>query len=174
MNMNQVIMTSKIPLSSEDIERMLDGKTRIMSYRQLMKKKNLKQVLEPFGSAVILYETKDAFGHWVALIKRGDTVEFFDPYGYKPDDQRKFIPAAYKKQHYPEKHLVKLLLDSGYKIRYNHFELQDRNKHDMSTCGRWVVLRILLKDLDEHQFKQIMTSKKMKPDYKATIATMSL
>ncbi len=171
---NEIILASKIPLSSDDIERMLKGKTRIISYKQLMKKNNINQVIEPFGSAVILYEIKDNFGHWICLIKRGDIIEQFDPYGYKPDNQRKFIPKAYKQMYYPDKHLVKLLLNSGYKIRYNHFELQDRNNHNMSTCGRWCVLRIIFKDLDEYEFKKLFTGKSLKPDLLATYATMLL
>ena len=172
---NEIIMASKIPLSSEDIERMLDGKTRILSYKQLMKKNNINEVLKPFDSCVILYETKDNFGHWVCLLKRGDTVEWFDSYGFKPDDERKFIPEAYKKMHYPEKYLVKLLLDSGYKIRYSEFKLQDGNDESVATCGRFVVLRILFKGLDEYQFNDLMKSRGgLNSDLKATVATMLL
>lgn len=171
---NEIIMASKIPLSSEDIEKLLDGKTRIMSYKQLMKHKNINEVLEPFGSVVILLESRDNFGHWLCLIKRGDTIEFFDPYGIKPDNQRAFIPAAYKKQHYPEKYLVKLLLNSRYKIRYSEFKLQDINDSEISTCGRWCCMRIIFKDLDEYQFKKLFTGKSLKPDLLVTYATMLL
>lgn len=171
---NEIILASKIPLSSDDIERMLKGKTRIISYKQLMKKNNINEVLEPFGSCVILYETKDAFGHWICLLKRGNIIEQFDSYGYIPDNQRKFIPEAYKKMHYPEKYLVKLLLDSGYKIRYSEFKLQDANDENVASCGRWVVMRILFKDLDEYQFKNLFTGKSLKPDLLVTYATMLL
>lgn len=171
--MKEVTKLSKIPLSSDDISKMLNGKTRIINYKQFMERDNIDQVLKPFGSCVILYETSDNFGHWCAIIKRGDNVEWFDSYSYKPDEERKFIPKRYLKN-YPFKHLVKLLLESPYKIRYNNYELQDRDNKYSATCGRWVVARILLKDLDEHQFAKLFTGKGINPDLLVTVFTNNL
>lgn len=139
-----------------------------------MKRSTLDEVLKPFGSCVILYETADNWGHWILLIRRGNVVELFDPYGYKPDEQRKFIPRTYLKKNYPHKHLVKLLLDSRYTIHYNNFELQDRNNKNVATCGRHVVMRALCKELDENQYAKLITEGIDNPDLFVTLCTMGL
>lgn len=145
-----------IPLSDEDIMTLLEGKTNIVRYPDLHKYDTIDQLLQPYNSAVLLYEDKPHSGHWCCVTKnkgggKGPLVEFFDPYGKFPDSQLDYIPKKYAKeshQNYP--YLLHLLYDSPYRSSYNEFEFQEM-KPKVKDCGRWCALRILFKDhtLDE-------------------------
>ena len=107
---------------------------------------------------VILYTTAPNFGHWTLLHevpdKRGrPTVEFFDSYGMKPDDQLAFISPAYRRESdQTKKELVRLLLGAGVgqdgepSLSYNEYKFQAPTHPDgtpVNTCGRWIILRYL-------------------------------
>lgn len=147
------------PLSSIDISRRLNDRIRILSYRQLDNYKSIHELFEPFGAFVVLYETEDNFGHWVAVIKHQDKrkdgedyIEHFDSYAYKPDEELKFVPPNMRNENDPT--LVRMMYESGLPVRYSHnrFQKVKENGKDVNTCGRWVVLRIKLRDLDENEF----------------------
>ena len=163
----------KKPLSNKNILKLLDGKTKIVLYPQLKKYKTLDQLLYPYDSCVLLYMTKENFGHWCCVIKIDDkTVEFFDPYGTFPDDQLKMIPEYFRKvsgQNYP--HLTWLLYHSPYKLTYNHHKFQ-KNGADVQTCGRHCATRILLKEMPLKQYIELF--KGANPDDIVTFLTMAI
>lgn len=163
----------KKPFSGHDILTALDNKTKILTYPQLYKYKSLDSLLKPYGCVVILYETKPAYGHWVCIIKHpNNTVEFFDSLGYFIDDELDIISMEFRKKNkeiYP--YLTKLMLESGYKIIYNPIILQ-KDKNDISTCGRHVTLRLVLKDLSLNKYIKLITSdKNYDPDSLVTYLT---
>ena len=130
------------PLSSSDIMKGMNGKTKIISYSQVSNYKSINDLLYPYNNVVILYEWGNRIGHWTSLNKHpnGD-LDFFDPYGYKPDDERSFIPD----EHWESNFLSQLLANYQGKIYYNEYPLQTKNKN-IATCGRWVLMRLILKD----------------------------
>ena len=67
-------------LSNEDITKITDGKCRIMAYHELENVNSLSEILDNNGACILLYETKQGFGHWVALfeIPNSPVLEFFD------------------------------------------------------------------------------------------------
>lgn len=142
-------------LSDKDIMRLLRGKANIMTYQELQKYNSLDDALGPHGALVLLYTTKNNYGHWVCVFRvNKDTVEFFDSYGYSPDDQLNFIPQYFRERNYGRyPHLTALLYESGYNIVYNEYQLQDEKK-GVNTCGRWCVLRILMKDVPQKKFSE--------------------
>lgn len=154
-------------LSSVDLSNLLGGKVRILTYKQLRKFNNIYDVLKPFGKAILLYETSKNWGHWVCLFKdpKSRVIEHFDSYGIRPDDEIKFVPQYFRKEGGADlPHLTALLYKSGAPIRYNHYKLQSKRK-GVSTCGRWCVLRLIFRDLDEHQFKKLFDGKGDKDVY---------
>jgi hypothetical protein len=146
-------------LSDTEIDKLCNYKVNIITYPDLATYDNIDDLLEPYGNLVILYETKKGYGHWVALMKMdNNTLEFFDPYGGKPDDQLKFIPEHFRIENNEyHTHLIYLLLKSRYKITYNEHKLQ-KFLEDINTCGRWVCLRILFKNMSLKDFNKMVRS----------------
>ena len=164
------------PLSNFDIYTLLDGRCRIVSYDELVKFKTLDDALGHYGAFVLLYLTKQNFGHWTLVFKYDDsrTVEVFDSYGYFPDDEFKFIPMSVRKQKnqmYP--YLCKLLLDSGYKIVYNNHKLQEQ-KENVNTCGRHVVSRLVYRDVPIDEYVNMIRNSGFTPDEFVTRLTNSI
>jgi hypothetical protein len=112
-----------------------------------------------------LYLTEDRnTGHWVCLIKKDNEIEFFDPYGEKPDDQLKWVGAAKRFELDQDRPLLsKLLRESGYKVIYNKYPFQ-KDKNDINTCGRHCVSRLLFKDLSLPQYAEMIRKSGLSPD----------
>lgn len=167
-----------IALSNFDLVDLLDGKATVMLYPDMYKINSIEQLLHPYDACFLLFETEPRMGHWCALLKYGDTVEFFDPYSGYPDDVLKFIPKDFKKkskQDYP--YLTKLLYECPYKIEFNDNKYQKHN-NNINTCGRHCALRILCKDLDNKQYdkmiKKLQKETGMNPDDLVTAITMGM
>lgn len=161
----------KKPFSGDDILTVTDNKTKIITYPELYSFKNIDEVLKPFGSVVILYETKPSYGHWVCLLKHGNKIEFFDPYGLFIDDQLDFINQNFRKQNkedYPI--LSDMLFKSKYNIVYNKGKLQ-KYSDDISSCGRHVAFRIVMGDVPLNEYGKLLTHNKYDPDMIVTYLT---
>lgn len=146
----------KVALSNKQILQLVKNKANVILYPDLWKYKNIDQLLYPYNACFLLFETKKNYGHWCALIKYGNTVEFFDPYSGYPDDVLQFIPKNYKNksnQNYP--YLTALLYNSPYNIEFNDHKYQ---KHDnnINTCGRHTATRILFKHYDLKQYDKFI------------------
>lgn len=148
------------PLSDREIIEFFNGKVKILKYNDLRAFQNVDQLLAPYGRVIILYEWANNMGHWVGLFKRGPRfIEFFDPYGYKPDDEKKYIPANFWERGW----LSQLLYNAsrnGYTVEYNEYPFQTKNVSAVSTCGRWVALREKLSRLSLQQFASLFLQDK--------------
>jgi len=140
-------------LSNSDIEKMI--KTKVLIYPDLFNYKNIYDILKPNGNFVLLYLTKENYGHWVCVIDHGKSIEFFDSYGIKPDLEFKQIENR-KELDEPFNYLSFLLLMSNKKIEYNSRELQEYSAN-ISTCGRHCVMRILMKDIPIDEYGKILS-----------------
>lgn len=145
-----------VALSNEDIERLLNGRCNIVLYPNIHKFETLEQLLYPYDSCVLLFQSKPNYGHWVCITKHENDIEFFNSYGGYPDDSLNYINKKYAEesgQDYP--YLTKLFLDSGLNLFYNEYKFQEKNK-DIKTCGRHCVVRIIHKMYDIYQYKEIL------------------
>ena len=89
-----------------------------------------------------------------------------------PDDELKFT-EKYMRQINSEilPHLTALLYKSGYPIEYNNYQLQERKK-GISTCGRWVGMRLFFRDLPIEDFIKIFIGNRIyNPDDIVTLLT---
>lgn len=157
--------------SGQDILNMVDQKSKIIIYSDLKHYKNIDEVLEPYNNAVILYETRPNFGHWVCLTKRGNKIEYFDSYANPPDKPLDYVDEKMKKKlgvQYP--YLSKLLSDSKYNIVYNTYQLQKLNKK-ISNCGRYVGLRVAMQEYPLDQYIKMLKNGKLSPDDAITYLT---
>jgi hypothetical protein len=143
-----------IALSNREIFQLLDGKCNVMTYPELTQFNTINDAMGKYKALVLLYLSKQNYGHWVCVFKRNEnTIEFFDSYGFFPDDELNFIPQHFRvvsNQSYP--HLTYLLSECPYsKIDYNDKRLQVLDD-DTKTCGRWCVVRIMLKHMSIDEF----------------------
>lgn len=159
-----------IPYSDDDLVKVCDGKVNVVSYKDVMRAHHVDQVLGKHGAAIILYETRPRYGHWVALIRQGpDLVEFFDSYGMAPDQQLSFVPP--QMQMYPC--LKQLFAHSGVRCIWNKTKLQAEGQK-VSTCGRWAALRVAWarKGIPMEVFVKDFTGQALKPDSYVTLLTL--
>ena len=165
-------------LSDSDIQQLLGG-TKLFTYPELHNVTNIDQVFDKLGRCIMLYLTEDKnTGHWVCMIKRGKTVEYFDPYGgYGPDDESKWLSPERLRQLGQDKPILSALLaDSGYKVKVNPYKFQkgERGGGNINTCGRHCVVRLLLSHLPLKQYAELIKGSGVAPDDFVTTFTASL
>ena len=164
-------------LSDDDINKILEPDTKVQPYRVLDKMSHIDEVFGVLNRAVLLYSTTSQNeGHWVGMIKKGDRIEFFDSYGFKPDTQQTKLGNHINNKAY-EQHdndLTRLLKESGYKVYYNTHPFQDIHKPEIATCGRWVALRLHYYKKTLNAFYNMVKNSKMNPDDWVTVQTNHL
>ncbi len=154
------------PLSNYDIKNLLDNNIKIVLYSELNKYANIDELLYPFNAFILLIETRPRYGHWVSVIKINDSdIEFFNSYGGYPD-----YTLNKMSDNFP--YLSMLLYKCDYNLFYNEFAFQ-KHDSDVKTCGRHSVCRVMYKNLDIYEYKQILDKlcNKYKCDYD-TIVTI--
>ena len=145
------------PLSDADAREVVGPQLRCIRYPELADYESIDDVLGPDGCAMILVlTTGPATGHWCSLLKRGNTVEWFDPLALAPDRERHWLSAqTLERLGESEPVLSELLRASGYKIIFNKTKLQ-RSSPDVSTCGRHCAVRLMHRDLSLPQYKRLI------------------
>lgn len=166
----------KISLSNEEMMKLVNGKSNLIQYPELANISNIDEILYPYGCCIILFLTRKSYGHWICLFKvYPDTLEHFDSYGLYPDDELNFKMDPYfrkiSNEDYP--HLSYLLYNSPYKLSFNQYQFQEKLK-DIATCGRHVSMRILLRNLNLDDYKNLICSTDYTPDEVVTIITHAL
>ncbi len=156
-------------LSNKDILKLVNGKANIVLYQNLIHCNSIDEILEPYGACFLLYQNSANFGHWCLLFKLNKNIlEFFDHYGYIPDSELQFVPQEYRKiLNENHTYLLKLLYNSQYNIDYNEHRFQLLAKN-VSTCGRWCVVRLWNKHLSLKDFVKLF---KKNGDVKVTLLT---
>jgi len=176
MSIKDIKKWASRPLSTTEVMKIVNNKANVMNYRKLQKYDNIDDALGKWGAVILLYESRLNFGHWTLVFRADDgTLEHFDAYGCKPDDEIKHVPEYFRKLHYNKiPHLTYLLYMSNEPVRYSQYKLQKLNPK-INTCGRWVAMRLLCRHIDEDQFHDLMTKPKyINPDYLVTLATEPL
>jgi hypothetical protein len=153
-------------LSGEDIITICNGEANLLTNSEICKMSSIDDVLGQHEACVILYDRKNGeAGHWSCIFRISDNfLEFFCPYGIKPDEACEFTGA--------KSHLIDLVNKGGYKIMYNDKQLQ-KYKDDVNVCGRYVGLRIALRDMPLKDFIDLFTKNKCyTPDFWVTVLTL--
>lgn len=161
-------------LSGLELSNKLKKKCDIISYPDIIKFKNIDELLGKNRQCVLLYLTSKNYGHWCCVYEnpKSGNICFFDSYGFIPDDQLKFVSNEMNvelRQHH--KYLTKLLYDSKKPIEYNEYQLQDKLP-GIATCGRWVITRLNNKNISVKQFAKYFLNNKIQPDILVTLLTL--
>lgn len=149
-------------LSNFDFDKILNGlgepTTKIFLYPELRNVRYIDELLDHNGRAIMLFLHTPNSGHWISILKKGNTIEFFDSYGYKPDTQQEKIGVDKEKQKelgQDGKLLYELAKKNGYKIIYNKKQNQSK-KDGVNTCGRHSLMRILFHELSLKEYNKMM------------------
>jgi len=153
------------PLSDADIRKLLGGNVSLMTYPDLAKKRSLQECFDSKGRCIILFLTEDDHtGHWCCMLRTKRGVEFFDPYGDKPEEQLDDIPQDRLEQmNESQPYLTELMRKSGLPIYYNTHAFQ-KERGDINTCGRHCVARLLYGNKSLSQYKAIIDKTGLSPD----------
>lgn len=166
--------------SDQNMMALCDSKVKVVTYTDLAKYSSIEDVLSPWGAAIILYMTKENFGHWVALFvahaddSSGQTLEFWDSYAIPPDGELAMVPEHFRQisgQNYP--HLTAMINSCPlYKrVIYNSVQLQ-KLKKDVNTCGRWAGLRVAMRNVPLKTFQAMFSKQTFDPDWYASALTL--
>jgi hypothetical protein len=175
-----------LPFNEEDLKILVNDKSAprrnvvdvpLISYKDLPDYDTIDAVLGPQGCCFLYIQTKPSFGHWVCILRQGDTVEFFDPLGTKGGVDsllEQMNPEWRQKSGQSGPFLSHLLHESGHKVVVNRIPLQ-KNAEDINSCGRWSGMRIAahLKKLNLKTFQAIFSKRNsLDPDEAIALATM--
>lgn len=148
-------------LSNQDLYNLFDNSIKIYKYKDLFNFKSLNDAFGPFDIMFILYEFKENYGHWVVLCRDNTTLYFFDPYGFFPDEELKYLD----KYRTITPYLSVLLIKSPLNVTFNHFRLQNLDDHDVATCGRWCALYALFfREASFQDFAELFLNTGLNPD----------
>lgn len=159
---DEIIQDAKMyALTNTDIQRLLPVDTNIFTYEQLDKTAHIDNLFDGYGRAIMLFLTDSAMsGHWIALIRRGNVIEAYDPYGFSPSEwKRKLQPnMEIVKTHNQDKPLLEQKVrGAGYKLVWNKKQQQPKSPN-VNTCGRWSVMRLLFADFTLDEFNKMIDS----------------
>ena len=126
-----------IPLSNTQINKAVGPDSYdILLYKDLHKYDSIDELFYEDDLRIILIESKAGVGHWVSLIKNGDTFIYFDSYGKSPSHWIQFLKPFYRNLLGEDPAEIKRL-SKGHKLVWNRMKLQGK---DSSICGRWQIL----------------------------------
>ena len=125
------------PLSNTQINKAVGPDSYdILLYKDLHKYDSIDELFYEDDLRIILIESKAGVGHWVSLIKNGDTFIYFDSYGKSPSYWIQFLKPFYRNLLGEDIDEIKRL-SRGRKLVWNRMKLQGK---DSSICGRWQIL----------------------------------
>jgi hypothetical protein len=148
-------------LTGREMKEMLPDAT-LHCFKDLRNIRSIYELLGAGKTAIILYELQPGNGHWTLVFERPDgVIECFDSLGYVPDDEIGFIPKRFREESQQENtHLLNLLANVKSRIEYNEKELQ-KNAPGVNSCGRWVIYRIMHKNLSIKKFQEYVKKNKI-------------
>jgi hypothetical protein len=156
-------------ISESDIDIYL-GKSKnnkIIKYNEFKNYNHINQILKKDKDyRIVLIETKFNYGHFVCILRYGNTIEYFNSYGFSPSKDLDIIPYETNIELGQQQKWLNYIFDNSteYNIIYNKFKFQ-KLENGINTCGRYCILRIimLLKfNYNLKQFQDIMKYFKLK------------
>ena len=152
-------------LSDKDLRQLLGDDIKIIIYPELANYKNINQCFDSRGRCIILYLTEDEHtGHWCCMIKRHSNIEFFDPYGDAPEEQKGYIPRDNLIALQEDRPLLyNLMKASNIPITYNSHKFQ-REGGGIATCGKHCVSRLAFAPFSLDKYNAVIEKSGLSPD----------
>jgi hypothetical protein len=162
--MSAVKQVMSYALNDADIKKILPS-IKITTYPQLEHMNSIDELFDRKGRAILFCpNAAPTVGHWVCLIRRPDSIEYFDSYGDKPEGYKKGLGEAHKEElNIDEPYLTRLLRASGKPVFYNTKAFQT-SRGDVASCGRHCIARLLYAPNSIDEYNQIVESSGLSPD----------
>ena len=141
------------PLGLEKLRSLPPDDSKAVLYESLRGKKR-GELFKNLTSLVVLYETKidnKKQGHFVVLIPRKHSLEYFSSLGRSPTDEMNALhqnPTVFRD-----------ILGKHY--TYNRKKLQ-LDSYNVEDCGYWVLARAILHDLKLPAFQRLFTPRSLR------------
>ena len=160
-----VAKVKEYALSDGDIRKILGPDISIITYPMLGEMGSIEDAFDNKGRCVMLVpNASPTMGHWVAMIKRPDHIEFFDPYGDAPEEQKEgLLQSRLQSLDIDQPYLTKLLRASGKPVYYNTKGFQ-QEKASVATCGRHAVSRLLYAPYTIDKYDACVRQSGLSPD----------
>jgi len=162
---NELKQIKSYALDDNDLKKILGNNINIIPYATLNDVDNIDNIFDKNGRVMILFATTSPNeGHWLCLHKKGDEIEYFDPYGNKVEEDKKWIEKDKLIELGEERPLLlNLLKGSGKKVFYNSYAFQ-QDKNNINTCGRHCATRLLFKKYNLDEYLNMIKKSKLTPD----------
>ena len=139
-------------ITNTDIEKYLVN-PNIVKYGDLSNMNSVDDLFNDDCYVIILIESEENSGHWVTCMRYDDgAIEQFDSYGGKIDSEMKYISSDKKLKLGEENNELGDLLH-GEKTVVSKYRFQKLSP-DVDTCGKWVLLRLLMFILGKMKINQ--------------------
>ena len=150
----------KYSLSDSDITGILHLKP--IPYPKLNNVFNIDEIFEVGKNyAIILYLTDVNVGHWIALLKYDDTIEWYDSYGGNPIHIRKELNITKEDTDMLNEHDGSLIEDLAYRSGYRFIWNTKRRqimRDGVNSCGDHAIFRCLFHHLNLKEYNNMMDS----------------
>jgi len=165
MERGGISKVKQYPLSDGDIRKILGDDISIITYPQLGEMNNINQAFDAKGRCVLLVpNASPTMGHWCAMIRKKGGIEFFDPYGDAPEEQKDGLSRGrLESLDIDQPYLTKLLRASGKPVYYNTKAFQ-QDKASVATCGRHTICRLLYADQSLDDYDKAIKTSGLNPD----------
>jgi hypothetical protein len=173
MNISKI---EEYPLGDSDIKKILGDNINILSYPKLQEYNNIDDIFDNLGRCILLFLTENEYtGHWLCMHKdRYGAIHYFDPYGKGIDQSKKWLTRDKLAELDQDKPLLmNLLRKSGKEVYYNTHDFQI-DREGINTCGRHCTVRLLFKDLDLNEYKDLIINTDLPPDEFVSIITFNI
>jgi hypothetical protein len=151
-------------LSDTDIQSIL-GPVPIITYPDLERYDTIDDLFDRKGRAILFFpNAAENVGHWTCLLRRPNMIEFFDPYGEKPEDQKDGLSKTRLQQLDLDQPLLTQLMRASKKPVYYNSHAFQSSKQDVATCGRHCVARLLYQPYSIDKYASIIRKSGLKPD----------
>ena len=122
---------------------------------------SLPECLGPTGCGFVLFvernDPDNTVGHWLAMVRRGNAVEMFDPYGARGGSDPWFLdhtfvpPASLRELQESTPVMDAWIRQHGCMPVSNPYRFQVM-KRGINTCGRHCAVRIMNSQFDIHDY----------------------
>jgi len=126
---------------------------------------SIDDLFDDKGRAILLFPNNGpTSGHWTALIRRPDSIEFFDSYGDAPEQQKGGMSHSRLEQlDIDRPDLTRLLKASGKPVYYNTYPFQ-RESPNIATCGRHAAVRLFYAPYPLDEYAKLLDESGYAPD----------
>ena len=152
--MNIILQMETHPMDIREVRKYLTFHSKAVLYNTLSKSKDY--LFKNHKCVIVLYESRKLKqGHYVALINRGKSVEYFSSLGMPPRDELTKLKLG-------ESPKFQELLKNNFS--YNRTALQNQSDYRINTCGWYCIARCLLHTLSIAEFVKLFKSRTRSPD----------